>query len=141
MITIRTVNKITLAQALTFADEQKNRGVRIQDMFADNCRWQLEVSETTYTENSFHATVNWYQLVEYETGEGIGEMKVLIYREKFSLEGSEIQNLWETMQGNIAYTDNYLQKVQEFTQQGILIWCGTVRNIFGVGIAGFQVQQ
>lgn len=139
MIIIRTKNKISLAQALTFAEQQKNRNVKIREFFEDDCKWQLEVSQTSYLENSFKANVQWYQLVPYETGEGTGEMKQLIYREDFTLESADIQALWEAIEDSISYTDNYLEKVQEFTAQGILIYIGTVRNIFGIGIDGFEI--
>ena len=139
MIQIKTKTKISLAQALTFAEEQKNRGIRINEMFSDDCKWLLEVTDTTYTVDQFKANVRWYQLVEYETGEGISEMQQLIYSENFTLGATEIQQLWEGLEGSILHTDNYLDKVQHFTTQGILVWCGTVRNIFGVGVGGFEI--
>ena len=60
---------------------KKTGGVRISEMFADDCKWVLEVMDTTYTIDQFKAKVRWYQLVEYETGEGISEMRQLIYSE------------------------------------------------------------
>lgn len=139
MIQIKTKTKISLAQALTFAEEQKTRGVRISEMFADDCKWVLEVSDTTYTIDQFKANVRWYQLVEYETGEGVSEMQQLIYSEIFTLGSAEIQQLWEGLEGSILHTDNYMDKVQHFTAQGILVWIGNVRNIFSIGTEGFEV--
>lgn len=142
MITIQTKNKITKAQADNFNDSQEENGLtKLNPTSKEDCYWMLKVEDNTLGQ-TFKAKINWYQLQEYDTGneeDPIGINDVLIYKEDFELDSAQVQNLWEAMEGEILSSDNYLEKVKEFTAQGVLIWCGTVRNIFEIGIENFEV--
>lgn len=141
MITIQTKNKITKAQADNFNDSQEENGLtRLKPISKEDCLWQLEVENNTLGEE-FKADVKWYQLQEYETGnveDPVGINPVLIYREPFVLDATAVQQLWEALQGEILPTDNYLDKVQEFTAQGILIWLGQ-REAFELTSNDFEI--
>lgn len=141
MIIIESKNKITKAQADDFNDSQEDNGlVRLKAISKDDCKWRLEVTQNTLG-REFRAIVQWFQLQEYETGnqeDPIGINPVLIYREPFSLDATAVQQLWEALQGEILPTDNYLDKVQEFTAQGILIWLGQ-RQAFTLTSNDFEI--
>ena len=142
MIKIKTKVKITKAQADLFNDSQEDNGLtKLNPTSKDDCYWMLKVEDNTLGE-VFKAKIYWYQLQEYDTGveeDPLGINEVLVYKEDFELDSTQVQNLWESIEGEILSTDNYLEKIQEFTTQGILIWCGSVRDIFEIGIENFEV--
>lgn len=142
MIIIRTKNKITIAQARNFEDEQGLKGIKKENIFSlDDCKWELQLGSYTLREG-FSVPVSWYQLQEYETGDPanpIGIQKVLMFRENFQLSEAEMQNIWEEIGGTILATDNLAQKMDDFVVAGTMYWIGTVREIFGLDETGFEV--
>lgn len=143
MIIIKTKNKVSKTQVDSFNDSQEENGLVKQNPTSkEDCYWLLRVTDNKLGE-IFEAKVEWYQLVEYDTGNpddpnGISEN--LIYREDFKLDADSVQDLWEALQGEILSTDNYLEKVQEFTAQGILIWLGQ-RQAFTLTSNDFEIIQ
>lgn len=141
-IKIKTKEKISKSAADAFNDEQEDNGlVRLNPLSKDDCYWLLKVEEWSIRMD-FTATILWHQIQEYETGDPehpIGEKQVLIYKEDFYLPPLDMQNLWELMGGEILTADILGEKISHFTAQGILTWCGVVRDIFGIGIENFEI--
>lgn len=138
MIVFKTTRAITEAEAFDFAREQRQRNIHAKKFPQEDCVWQLEVSDINPSLTQFRATVKWYQLVPYESGEGTALMKDLIFTEDFVLEDVDIQQIWELLNDSITPEDNFLQGLSDFVANGIHIWCGQIRDIFGIGMTGFE---
>lgn len=139
---IKTKQKITISQARAFEDEQGLKGVKKENIFSqEDCFWELETGKYSFN-GSFSIPVNWFQLQEYETGDPespIGIKRKLMFQEVFRLESEQVQGLWEALQGEILSTDSLIGKLDAFVLGGIIYWVGTVRGIFGLTQADWEV--
>lgn len=114
---------------------------QIDALILANKHGKLELGSYTLREG-FSVPVSWHQLREYETGDPAnptGIQKVLMFRENFQLSEAEMQNIWEEIGGTILATDNLAQKMDDFVTSGTLYWIGSVREIFGLDMTGFEV--
>lgn len=139
---IKTKVEITIAQARQFEDEQGEKGIKKENIFSqEDCFWELETGKYAFN-GSFSIPVYWFQLQEYETGDPenpIGIKRKLMFQEVFKLESAEVQGLWEALQGEILSTDNLIGKLDAFVLSGIIYWVGTIRSIFGLTQADWDV--
>lgn len=142
MITIQTKSKVNITQARAFEDEQGLKGIKKENIFSlDDCKWELQLGSYTLREG-FSVPVSWYQLQEYETGDPqnpTGIQKVLMFRENFFIDETQMQDIWEEINGTILPTDNLSEKMDDFVIAGTMYWIGTVREIFGLDETGFEV--
>lgn len=144
MITIHTIPKISYAQAFAFNTEQIAKGVYPQKVISlEDCHWRLEVTDSAPF-NGMKAKVKWFQLQEYDAGDPDNQNAVKaiqIYEEDFVLTSAELDQINKLIKMNIMWeTDLLDEKYNEILTAGIIIWCGTIRQIFGLGNADFEVQ-
>lgn len=141
---IRTIPKITLAEARTFEDEQGLKGIKKLDIFSqDDCYWELVVS-SPIMKNGFTALVQWFQIQEYETGDPenpIAEMPKLMFSENFTLTPQELDDLFNAVGISIVPPESLSAKFDEIVVAGIIHWVGNIRQIFGLDTSGFEVLE
>lgn len=149
----RTKNKVDLQTAFQFEVRKGGEGIRKQNIFIEeDCYWELHLNEFSIS-TEFKAPISWYQIREktidpiYEEDEPIiTEESVLMFQQYFELDSTHIQMMWTALtqpgspfENGITSQDQYIDKMNEFVEMGILLWIGDMQNYFGLSSDGFEI--